>query len=85
MLISSRVLRGDQAAATARLHVAKNGGACCRALQDVDQVPTMQQVLCLVDVIYVEQYMSYYSRCKYSTAAHSDSDHRYICTQISLA
>ena len=54
MPTSSRVLRGDQAAATARLHVAKNGVACCKALQDVDHVPTMQQVLCLVDVIYVE-------------------------------
>ena len=85
MLISSRVLRGDQAAATARLHVAKNGGACCRALQDVDHIPTMHQILCLIAVIYIEQYMSHYIRGKYSTAAHLDSDHLYICTQISLA
>jgi hypothetical protein len=50
---SSCVLRGNQAATRARLHIAKNGGACCRALQDVDHIPTMQQVLCLMPVIYV--------------------------------
>jgi hypothetical protein len=41
-----RVMRGDQAAATVRLHIAKSGGACCKTLQDMEHVPTMQQVLC---------------------------------------